>query len=128
MQHYLYALGAILCWASLPAATGSGLQGLGIEALLFYSFTAAALFLYLLDVVQKRTLKLTLPGLRASLVGVWGIFVYHYLYYQRRWPRRPFSPPPGRSGSWSFPRCSSSAGCGRGSWSPPWSDCSAPAW
>ena len=31
MQHYLYALGAILCWASLPAATGSGLEGLGIE-------------------------------------------------------------------------------------------------
>jgi len=23
---YLYAMGAILCWASLPAATGSGLN------------------------------------------------------------------------------------------------------
>ena len=101
MQHYLYALGAILCWASLPAATGSGLQGLGIEPLLFYSFTAAALFLYLLDVVQQRTLRLTLPGLRASLVGVWGIFVYHYLYYQAM-ARAPLAEAAILATTWSF--------------------------
>ena len=101
MQHYLYALGAILCWASLPAATGSGLQGLGIEPLLFYSFTAGALFLYLLDVAQQRTLKLTLPGLRASLVGVWGIFVYHYLYYQAM-ARAPLAEAAILATTWSF--------------------------
>ncbi len=38
MKHYLYAVGAILCWASLPVATGSGLQGLSTEELMFFSF------------------------------------------------------------------------------------------
>ena len=101
MQHYLYALGAILCWASLPAATGSGLQGLGIEPLLFYSFTAGALFLYLLDVAQQRTLRLTLPGVRASMLGVWGIFVYHYLYYQAM-ARAPLAEAAILATTWSF--------------------------
>lgn len=35
MKPYLYALGAVLCWASLPAATGSGLDGLSVTELLF---------------------------------------------------------------------------------------------
>ena len=82
MKHALYALGAILCWASLPAATGSGLAGLAIEELMFYSFTAAALFLWLVDAVEKKTFRLALPGIKASLLGVWGIFIYHYVYYQ----------------------------------------------
>lgn len=101
MKQYLYALGAILCWASLPAATGSALQDLSIEELLFYSFTAAALFLYLFDVVQKRTLRLTLPGVRASLLGVWGIFLYHYLYYQAL-ARAPLAEAAILATTWSF--------------------------
>lgn len=80
-KHYLYALGAILCWASLPAATGSGLNELSIEELMFYSFSAAAIFLYLQDIVTHRTFRLVIPGFKACLFGFWGIFVYHYLYY-----------------------------------------------
>lgn len=81
MKHYLYALGAIFCWASLPAATGSGLQGLTTEELLFFSFTSAALFLYLQDILLKRSFRIYIPGFKISLLGVWGIFVYHYIYY-----------------------------------------------
>lgn len=81
MKHYLYALGAILCWASLPAATGSGLKDLSTEELMFYSFTAAAVFLYLQDVVTRRSLAVAFPGMKISLIGVWGIFLYHYVYY-----------------------------------------------
>lgn len=81
MKHYLYALGAILCWASLPAATGSGLKELSTEELMFYSFSSAAIFLYLQDLISLRTVKIYLPGFRVSLMGVWGIFLYHYVYY-----------------------------------------------
>lgn len=81
MKHYLYALGAILCWASLPAATGSGLKGLSTAELMFYSFTSAAVFLYLQDLVSRRTARIFLPPLKVSLLGVWGIFFYHYIYY-----------------------------------------------
>ena len=79
MKHYLYALGAILCWASLPAATGSGLKELSTEELMFYSFTSAAIFLYLQDLISLRTARIFLPGLKVSLMGVWGIFLYHYI-------------------------------------------------
>ncbi|MDK9705748.1 MAG: EamA family transporter [Desulforhopalus sp.] len=81
MKHYLYALGAILCWASLPAATGSGLKGLSTEELMFYSFASAAVFLYTQDFIIQRTAKVYFPGVKVSLMGVWGIFLYHYIYY-----------------------------------------------
>ncbi len=81
MKYYCYALGAILCWASLPAATGSGLKELSTEELMFYSFVSAAAFLYLQDLVVLRSAKVYLPGLKVSLMGVWGIFLYHYIYY-----------------------------------------------
>ena len=79
---YVYAMGAILCWASLPAATGSGLRGLSIEELLFYSFASAALYLYFQDVVLTRRWKIHFPRPRACVFGIWGIFLYHYVYYQ----------------------------------------------
>ena len=82
MKHYLYAMGAILCWASLPAATGSGLNGLSINELMFFSFTAAALFLYVADALWRKTFIPFIPPLKASLLGIWGIFLYHYIYYQ----------------------------------------------
>lgn len=81
MKHYLYAVGAILCWASLPAATGSGLTGLSSEELMFFSFTSAAVYLYLQDVVLTRSLRVFVPDLKITLLGVWGIFLYHYIYY-----------------------------------------------
>ncbi len=81
MKHYLYALGAILCWASLPAATGSGLDGLAPHELLFYSFTVAAIYLYAQDVVLTKSFALYIPSLPVSLLGIWGIFLYHYCYY-----------------------------------------------
>lgn len=81
MVHYLYAMGAILCWASLPAATGSGLTGLGVSELMFYSFTTAALYLYLQDILRKRNFRLSLPRFKISLLGIWGIFFYHLIYY-----------------------------------------------
>jgi drug/metabolite transporter (DMT)-like permease len=81
MKHYLYAIGAILCWASLPAATGSGLTNLSTEELMFFSFTSAAIFLYLQGVFLKRTFTVYIPGPKGSLLGIWGIFTYHYVYY-----------------------------------------------
>jgi drug/metabolite transporter (DMT)-like permease len=81
MKYYLYALGAILCWASLPAATGSGLKELSTEELMFYSFSGAAGFLYLQEVISKRRLTIHFPGPKVSLIGIWGIFLYHYVYY-----------------------------------------------
>lgn len=81
MKHYLYAMGAILCWASLPVATGSGLQGLTTAELMFFSFVTAAIYLYLQDVLFTRSFDVYVPGLAASLIGVSGIFLYHYTYY-----------------------------------------------
>ena len=81
MKYYLYAMGAILCWASLPAATGSGLAELSTEELMFFSFTSAAIFLYVQDILLKRSFTLFIPNLKAVSLGVWGIFVYHYVYY-----------------------------------------------
>jgi drug/metabolite transporter (DMT)-like permease len=81
MKHYLYAIGAIFCWASLPVATGSGLAGLSTEELMFYSFTSAAVFLYLQDILMKKSFTIYIPGLKGTLLGVWGIFIYHYVYY-----------------------------------------------
>ena len=101
MKHYLYALGAILCWASLPAATGSGLSGLDIETLLFSSFSAATLFLYLLDLAQNRSFRIKWPGVKASLLGVWGIFCYHWVYYQAM-ARAPLAEAAILATTWSF--------------------------
>ncbi len=81
MKYYFYAMGAILCWASLPVATGSGLSELTTEELMFYSFISAALFLYLQDVVINKSVRVEFPGWKISLMGVWGIFLYHYIYY-----------------------------------------------
>ena len=81
MKHYIYALGAILCWASLPAATGSGLSELSTEELMFYSFTVAALFLYVQDVLLNKKFSVVFPGTKACLFGFGGIFLYHYIYY-----------------------------------------------
>jgi drug/metabolite transporter (DMT)-like permease len=101
MKHYLYAVGAILCWASLPVATGSGLNALSTEELLFYSFASAALFLYGVDVVRTRSLRLSLPDLKTSLLGVWGIFLYHYVYYQAM-ARAPLAEAAILATTWSF--------------------------
>lgn len=81
MKHYLYAIGAILCWASLPAATGAGLEGFTTIELMFYSFVSGAVYLYLQSIVLTRSFVLSFPGVRVSLLGVWGIFIYHFLYY-----------------------------------------------
>lgn len=81
MKYYLYAIGAILCWASLPAATGSGLAALSTEELLFFSFSSGAAFLYVQDIILKRSFRVYIPSLKGALLGVWGIFVYHYVYY-----------------------------------------------
>jgi len=81
MNNYLYALGAILCWASLPAATGSGLKGLSTEELLFFSFSSAAIYLYIQDILLTRSVKIFLPSFKVTLLGIWGIFIYHYVYY-----------------------------------------------
>ncbi len=82
MKHYFYAIGAIFCWASLPVATGSGLDEFSTEELMFYSFTSATIFLYIQDILITRSGKIYLPGWRISLMGIWGIFLYHYVYYQ----------------------------------------------
>ena len=81
MKYYFYAFGAILCWASLPAATGSGLAELSTEELMFFSFSAAAVFLYAQDILMKKSFALYIPEKKVMLLGIWGIFFYHYVYY-----------------------------------------------
>ncbi|HCY85095.1 MAG TPA: EamA/RhaT family transporter [Desulfobacteraceae bacterium] len=79
---YIYAMGAVLCWASLPAAIGSGLTGLSVPALMAVSFTSAAIFLYARDILATRSFRIFVPKILPSLLGVWGIFLYHFLYYK----------------------------------------------
>jgi drug/metabolite transporter (DMT)-like permease len=81
MKPYLYALGAVLCWASLPAATGSGLDGLTVTELLFFSFVPAALYLGAQEMLISRRKAIPWPDARLTLLGLAGIFGYHALYY-----------------------------------------------
>lgn len=81
MKPYLYALGAVLCWASLPAATGSGLDGLSVPELLFFSFVPAAVYLALQEMILSRRLALPWPDAKLTALGVIGVFGYHAVYY-----------------------------------------------
>lgn len=81
MKPYLYALGAVLCWASLPAATGSGLDGLSVPELLFFSFIPAAIYLVVQEMLLSRRVAIPWPDARLSLLGIVGIFGYHGVYY-----------------------------------------------
>lgn len=101
MKYYLYAMGAILCWASLPAATGSGLAELSTEELMFFSFCSAAVFLYVQDVMLTRSFTVFIPNPKAVLLGVWGIFGYHYLYYMAL-SRAPLAEGAILATTWSF--------------------------
>ena len=76
MKPYLYALGAVLCWASLPAATGSGLDGLSVQELLFFSFVPAAMYLTVQEMMLSRRVRLPWPDFRLTLLGIFGIFGY----------------------------------------------------
>ncbi len=101
MKYCLYAMGAILCWASLPAATGSGLEELSTEELMFFSFTSAAVFLYVQDILLTRSFTLFIPNIKAVLLGVWGIFIYHYVYYMAL-SRAPLAEGAILATTWSF--------------------------
>ncbi|MCP4115627.1 MAG: DMT family transporter [Desulfobacteraceae bacterium] len=101
MKYYLYAMGAIFCWASLPAATGSGLKDLSTPELMFYSFTSAALFLYLKEVGASRSFKIHLPSKGGILLGIWGIFLYHLVYYHAL-DRAPLAEGAILATTWSF--------------------------
>jgi len=81
MKPYLYAFGAVLCWASLPAATGSGLDGLDVTELLFFSFVPAALYLVAQEMIISRRRAIPWPDLKLTALGMAGIFGYHALYY-----------------------------------------------
>ena len=81
MKPYLYAMGAVLCWASLPAATGSGLDGLSVPELLFFSFVPAAAYLAAQEMLLSRRVGIPWPNLRLALLGLVGIFGYHAVYY-----------------------------------------------
>lgn len=81
MKPYLYAFGAVLCWASLPAATGSGLDGLDVRELLFFSFVPAALYLVAQEMIISRRRAIPWPDLKLTALGMAGIFGYHALYY-----------------------------------------------
>ncbi len=81
MKPYFYALGAVLCWASLPAATGSGLDGLTVTELLFFSFVPAAVYLVTQEMILSRGKVIPWPNLKLTALGLAGIFGYHALYY-----------------------------------------------
>ncbi len=81
MKPYLYAMGAVLCWASLPAATGSGLDGLSVPELLFFSFVPAALYLAAQEMVISKRAAIPWPSPPMAALGLVGIFGYHAVYY-----------------------------------------------
>lgn len=81
MKPYLYALGSVLCWASLPAATGTGLDGLSVPELLFFSFVPAAIYLAVQEMLLSRRLAVPWPDARLTALGIVGIFGYHVVYY-----------------------------------------------
>lgn len=81
MKPYLYAFGAVLCWASLPAATGSGLDGLDVTELLFFSFVPAALYLTAQEMIISKRSSIPWPDRKLTVLGLAGIFGYHALYY-----------------------------------------------
>ncbi|NLY40513.1 MAG: DMT family transporter [Desulfovibrionales bacterium] len=81
MRPYVYALGAVLCWASLPAATGSALDGLSVPEVLVFSFVPAALYLTIQTMLLTRRMAVPWPDMRLGLLRLGGIFVYHALYY-----------------------------------------------
>lgn len=101
MKHYLYAAGAVLCWASLPAAVGSGLSDLSTEELMFYSFSCAAFVLYFINAAGTKSFKLNFPGVRGILLGIWGVFLYHYVYYMAL-ERSPLAEGAVLTTTWSF--------------------------
>lgn len=80
-MQYLAALGAVFCWASLPISTGTALESLSVPELLAFSFVPAAVYLWGQHLILHRTWRLQWPGRNAVLVGVWGVFGYHALYY-----------------------------------------------
>ena len=71
MKPYLYALGAVLCWASLPAATGSGLAGLTVAELLFFSFVPAAFYLVAQEMILSRRVAIPWPGPLSMPWPIW---------------------------------------------------------
>jgi drug/metabolite transporter (DMT)-like permease len=81
MKPYLYAMGAVFCWASLPAATGSGLDGLSVPELLFFSFVPAAIYLTAQEMAISRRVSIPWPAPAMAALGLAGIFVYHAVYY-----------------------------------------------
>jgi len=48
---------------------------------MFYSFTTAALYLFLQKGILERNFRLRLPPFKARLFGLWGLFFYHWIYY-----------------------------------------------
>ena len=68
MKPYLYALGAILCWASLPAATGGGLDGLSVPELLFFSFVPAVVYLFVQEMLLARRPRIPWPDMKGSVL------------------------------------------------------------
>lgn len=81
MSPYLHAMGAVFCWASLPAATGSGLDGLDVSELLFFSFVPAALYLVLQEMLISGRVSIPWPDRKLAALGIGGIFGYHVFYY-----------------------------------------------
>ena len=63
MKHYLYAMGAILCWASLPVATGS----VAWEEAAQSAIKAAGLSLRDLRIAEVKTLDMVIDGNKAAI-------------------------------------------------------------
>lgn len=76
---YAAALGAILCWASLAAAVGRGLDRLHPEQVLFIGLLTAGLALAARNAVRSGRPLPPWPGWRAAAVGLYGIWGYHTL-------------------------------------------------
>lgn len=76
---YAAALGAIVCWASLAAAVGRGLNRLHPEQVLFLGLVTAGLALAARHVLRTGWPLPPWPGWRAAAVGLYGIWGYHTL-------------------------------------------------
>jgi drug/metabolite transporter (DMT)-like permease len=77
---YWAGCGAILCWASLAAATGESLNSAPPEQVLAWGMGIAGATLALWDAARGLPPRRTWPGLRGAAWGVWGILGSNGLY------------------------------------------------
>ncbi|MBI3831576.1 MAG: DMT family transporter [Planctomycetes bacterium] len=79
---YLYVLGAVLCWASFPAAAAVGLATLAPAQTLGLTFTVSTTVLWLIHRFSTKGSTSLRPVSKRTLAwAVWGFLGFHAAYF-----------------------------------------------